>query len=112
MLAVEVVSGSLPRQPLACAIVEHDDRHVVGAMAIQIRALTPNDAFHISLQFHIERGLNTNGSCRCHSDSTISTKCGAANDGVSVGQRRAAPRVLRLLFERTTSRSVAIRSMT
>ena len=51
----EVVARSLPRQPLARAVVEHRHRRRVRAVREELRALGGDDALHLALQVGVER---------------------------------------------------------
>jgi hypothetical protein len=58
VVEIEVVARSLPREPLAGRVVEHDDSHVVRRVPVEHRALAADDALDVGLQCGVQRGLD------------------------------------------------------
>ena len=88
VLGVGVVARSLPRQPLAARVVEHDDRDVRGAVRAQRFPLVLDDALDLALQIQVERRLDPRVAVAFRRrPATISTKCGALNGDASAVER-------------------------
>ena len=91
VLRIRVVTGSLPGQPLAASVVQHDDRDVGGAVPLERLPVAPDDADDVGLESGIEGGLDARREIRPAFAVTISTKCGARKgDGVREKRKRSS----------------------